>query len=101
MTMNLFLMLLTIFSVVSSLVTQAIKKTLNNKLADNLIVLLTTLIVGGAGTIVAYISFGIPFTTVNIMYAILLVLAEWLGACLGFDKVKQTLKQIDEIVGGK
>lgn len=95
MNMTTFLILLSAFSVISSLVTEGIKNMAADKanLSYNLITLVTALIVGGCGTAVYYQLNAIPFTTNNIIYMILMGLASGLTAMVGFDKVKQAIEQ--------
>lgn len=95
MNMTTFLILLSAFSVISSLVTEGIKNMTADKanLSYNLITLVTALIVGGCGTAVYYQLNTIPFTTNNIIYMVLMGLASGLTAMVGFDKVKQAIEQ--------
>lgn len=96
MNMEIFLMLLFAFAVISGLFTEGIKKIINDKanLSYNLIALCTALIVGVVGTGIYYQLNNIPFDTNNIVYMILLGLASGLCSMLGYDKVKQTILQI-------
>ena len=95
MNMTTFLILLSAFSVISSLVTEGIQNMAAHKenLSDNLIPLVTALIVGGCGTAVYYQLNAIPFTTNNIIYMLLMGFASGLTAMVGFDKVKQAIEQ--------
>ncbi len=95
MNMTTFLILLSAFSVISSLVTEGIKNIAAHKenLSYNLITLVTALIVGGCGTAVYYQLNAIPFTTNNIIYMLLMGFASGLTAMVGFDKVKQAIEQ--------
>ncbi len=95
MNMTTFLILLSAFSVISSLVTEGIKNMAADKanLSYNFITLVTALIVGGCGTAVYYQLNAISFTTNNIIYMILMGLASGLTAMVGFDKVKQAVEQ--------
>lgn len=96
MTTSTFLMLLSAFSVISGLVTEAIKKLIKDKanLSYNLIALVVALIVGSVGCGVYYQLNGIMFTVNNIIYIILMGFASGLVATLGYDKVKQCIIQI-------
>ena len=96
MTTAIFLMLLSTFSIISGLVTEAIKKLLTEKsnLSYNLLALIIALIVGGFGCGIYYQLNGILFTINNIIYMILMGLASGLTATLGYDKVKQMVLQI-------
>lgn len=96
MTTTIFLMLLSAFSVLSSLVTEAIKKIVADKknLPYNLVALITALIIGGCGTAVYYQLNAISFTVNNVICMVLIGFASALSATLGYDKVKQTIEQI-------
>ena len=41
-----------------------------------------------------YTGSGIPFTPLNIIYIPLMGIANWLGAMVGYDKVKQAIEQL-------
>ena len=96
MTITVFLMLLSAFSVISSLVTEAIKKLIDDKaqLSYNIIALISALIVGSVGTAVYYQLSGIPFTVNNIFCMVLMGFASGLVAMISYDKVKQAILQI-------
>lgn len=96
MTTTMFLILLSSFSVMSSLVTEGIKNLVTDKinLSYNIIALISALIIGGCGTAIYYQLNTIPFTVNNIIYIILMGLASGLTAMVGFDKVKQSIEQI-------
>lgn len=96
MTTTMFLILLSAFSVLSSLVTEGIKNVATDKvnLSYNIVALITALIVGGGGTAVYYQLNAVPFTVNNVIYAVLMGLASGLVSMVGFDKVKQAIVQI-------
>lgn len=96
MTTTMFLILLSTFSAVSSLVTEGIKNIATDKtnLPYNIVALITALFVGGGGTAVHYQLNALPFTVNNIIYMILMGLASSLVSMVGFDKVKQTIEQL-------
>ena len=93
MTIELFLFLFTIGSLVSSLLTEALKK-LNKTLSTNIIALIDAVMVGFGGTISAYVLMGIAWTPVNIVCMILMTFCIWIGSMIGYDKVMQTLAQL-------
>ena len=96
MTVEMFLILLTIFSALTSLVTSAVKKYLDSmdaKYASNMIVLIVAVFIGGIGTGVFYALNGHPFNTVNTLCIFLMVCANWLGAMVGYDKIRQVITQ--------
>lgn len=96
MTTTSFLILLSAFSVISGLITEAVKKLISDKanLSFNIIALITALIVGSIGTAVYYQLNGIVFDTNNIIYMMLMGLASGLISMVGYDKVKQAILQI-------
>ena len=96
MTTTTFLMLLSSFSILSSLTTEGIKKLLDDKtnFSYNILALVVALIIGGVGCAVYFILNDVLFTLDNIIYMILMGLASGLVSMVGFDKFKQTLLQI-------
>lgn len=97
MTFDLFLILLTILAVVTSLLTEGIKKFLDSlkvTYAANIVVLCVSVVVAGIGTSVFYMWNNIEWTTLNIICIFLMICANWLGSMLGYDKVMQALTQI-------
>lgn len=100
MTVELFLTLTTILSVVTSLITEAFKKMfdkLDEAYSANVIAAVCAVAVGLIGTSVSYIFLGISFTCVNIICAFLMSVVIWVGAMLGYDKVTQLLEQIKNL----
>lgn len=97
MTTTVFLILLSAFSAISGLITEGIKHMITDKanLPYNITALLTALIVGSAGTALYYQLNSIAFTVNNIIYIVLIGLASGLASMVGFDKVKQTIEQLD------
>lgn len=96
MTNTMFLILLSAFSVISGLTTEAIKTIASDKanLSYNLVALIVALIVGCGGTAIYYQLNEIMFTVNNVIYMILMGLASGLVSMVGFDKVKQAVEQI-------
>lgn len=92
----MFLTLLFSFSMLSSLVTEGIKKTLNDKknLSWNIVALFVSLAVGGGGCLIYYQLSSIALTTNGVIYAILMGLASGLCSMVTYDKVKQAILQI-------
>ena len=93
MTLTLFLTLLTTGSLVSSLLTEALKKGFKD-ISTNIIALINAAVVGLLGTIAAYILLSVPFNPQNITCLILMIVCVWLGSMVGYDKVVQTIAQI-------
>lgn len=96
MNMTTFLILLSAFSLISSLITEGIKNIAAHKenLSYNMITLVTSLLVGGCGTAVYYRLNAIPFSSDNIIYMLLMGFASGLTGMVGFDKVKQAIDQL-------
>lgn len=93
MTGILFVALVTALSVLSSAITEALKKAIGKKhIHSNLLVAIVSMIVGWGGTAVAYVFLKIPFNDVtNIVALVLMALPIWLGAMLGYDKVNDII----------
>lgn len=71
MNITTFLFLLMSFAVLTSTVTEAVKKFLEEqhiRYASNIVVLIIALILGCGRTILYYTGSGIPFTPLNIIY---------------------------------
>ena len=97
MTVELFLILLGILAAVTSLITEGLKKFLDSlkvSYASNVLVLVVAVVVGGVGTAVFYMWNDFAWTSLNIICMFLMMVANWLCAMLGYDKVVQTIKQI-------
>lgn len=104
MTVTMFISILTIGAMVTGLLTEAIKKAYANagkEYSSNLIALVDAIVVGGGGTAVAYMLLNIPWTINNIICLVLMIIAVWIGAMIGFDKIKQLVEQIGKIDKGK
>lgn len=93
MTITIFLTLFTILSVVCSLFTEAIKKTIGTK-EPTMVALILSAVVGWGGSAIAYQLMKIPFNTNSIICLALMAPVIWLGATLGYDKVKETIIEI-------
>lgn len=97
MTIELFLILLSAFAIVTSLFTEGIKHildSLNVKYASNVVVLIVSILVGGVGTVLFYLFNDIAWTTINIISIFLMCAANWIGSMIGYDKVMQAIEQI-------
>ena len=97
MTIEIFLLLLVAGSTVASLLTETIKKFEQNKgvhTKNNIIALILAVVIGGIGTVSYYLIEGIPFNVVNILGILGMIVANWIGAMIGYDKVIQTIQQI-------
>lgn len=97
MTVTSFLIILSICAAATSLITEGIKKLLDEakvSYAANLLVLIVAVIVGCGATALYYVNYHVPFNALNSVYLALMGIANWLGATLGYDKVRQTIAQI-------
>lgn len=100
MTLRLFLTLIMIFAIVISLITEAVKKFLDDvrvKYSSNAVVLIVAVVVGIVGTVLVYLFLGIPFNLLNIVSIVLMVVAIWVGSMVGYDKVLQMIEQLKTI----
>jgi hypothetical protein len=96
MTVEIFMILLTFFSTLTSLATEAVKKALDGtevKLPSNIIALLASVLVAGFGMSIFYVLNDYDWNAVNIVSIALMMLANWLGSMLGYDKIKQIITQ--------
>ena len=99
MTITMFITIFTVGAAVTSLLTEAIKKAYQNAKKDysaNMIALVDALVVGGGGTAVTYMLLHFDWTVNNVICLVLMIIAVWVGAMIGYDKVIQLLKQISE-----
>lgn len=100
MTLTLFVTLLVVLAVCVSLITEAVKKFLDDagvKYSSNVVVLIVSVIVGAGGTALMYLFLGIAFTPPNIVCIVLMAVAVWVGAMVGYDKVVQMIEQLKNI----
>lgn len=93
MTIEIFLFLFTIGSLISSLLTEAIKK-MGLNLSVNIIALIDAMVVGFLGMIAFYLIMGIVWTPTNIVCIFLMTFCIWIGSMIGYDKVMQTIAQL-------
>ena len=96
MTVEIFMILLTFFSTLTSLATEAVKKVLDGtevNLPSNIIALIASVLVAGFGMSIFYVLNDYDWNAVNIVSIALMMLANWLGAMLGYDKIKQIITQ--------
>lgn len=95
MTVEAFVKLLALFSVISSLTVEAIKKiTTDTDKRYNMMVMIVALIVGILGTLVYFQFTGLGFSVNNIITSILMGFASGVSSMVGYDKVKQAILQI-------
>lgn len=100
MSIALFTILVTIFSSISALLTEAVKKAYDNAgsgYSANILALINAIVVGCGGTAVTYLLLGIAFTATNLVCLFLMGIVVWVGSMIGYDKVKQLLEQLSVI----
>lgn len=100
MTVSLFVTILTIGSTVNALLTEAIKKMYANagkQYSANVVAFADAIIIGGLGTAAVYMLMGIPWTVNNIICLVIMVVAVWVASMVGYDKIIQSIKQIEQI----
>ena len=96
MTFTIFMALLTVGSIGSALLTEAIKKWYQNngkKYSANIVALANSIVFGVGGTLLAYLVIGVDFTAKNIILILPLILCNWIGCMIGYDKVIQAITQ--------
>ena len=101
MSITIFATLLTILVACNALITQAIKVAFDKrgkKYSSNLIALITSIAIGGLGSVIAYIFLGITFNIYSIICIPLFIIVIWVGSMVGFDKIFQLIEQIKEII---
>lgn len=104
MDVTLFIAILSGAAMLTSLLTEAVKKfysNMNKTCSANIIALINAIVVGCGGTAVIYMLMGIDWTVNNIICLVLMAFAVWLASMLGFDKVIQTINQIAKNKEGK
>ena len=97
MTLTLFVTLVTILALISSLLTEGLKKSFNIT-NPTLVVAIISAIIGWIGGIMAYILMGIAFTSSSIICLILLAPTLFLVATNGYDKVLELIEQIKLLI---
>ena len=97
MTVEIFMMLFTLLSTVTSLFTEALKKALDaggKTYSSNMLVLVSAIFAGGGGTTVYYAITGAELTVAHVACVVGMIAANWIGATVGYDKVVQLIKQL-------
>ena len=95
-TMTNFIILITILSSISSLFTEAVKKTFE-KANSAIVAAICSFIVGWIGGASAFYLIGLEFSLHNIICLIFMGPTIWLIATLGYDKVKEVMEQFYDI----
>ena len=100
MNITLFVSLLTIFAIITSICTEGCKKLLDEikiSYASNILAFIVACIVGIGGTAIYYVLYSIEFNIINIVCMGLMGFATSIGSMVGYDKVIQSIKQLKEI----
>ena len=93
MTITIGSFILMVCSIMTGLITEAIKKMIEvNK--PNIVAAVVSVVVGIAIPSMYIVMHGLPFDITAILYIISIVVLSWLCAMLGFDKVVQSLNQL-------
>jgi heme A synthase len=99
MTVETFLMLLTVCSVATGLVTEAVKKfltSINVKYVSNVVVLVVSIFIGGGVVTVFYVLNEAIASNNQFIFTILMIVLNWLGSMIGYDKIIQTITQFKD-----
>ena len=96
MTVETFLMLLTLCAVATGLVTEAVKKfltSINVKFVSNVVVLIVSILIGGGVVTLHYALNENIIANNQFIFTILMIVMNWLGSMIGYDKIIQTITQ--------
>lgn len=85
---------LAIIAALTSLTVEGIKKLIGDKYPYNAMAVVVALILTLIGSTMYIIYFGIPVTAQTIITVIALTYLAFLSATIGYDKVRELLKQI-------
>lgn len=94
MTVTVFCVLWACLSLLTGLVTQAIKSfvdTYEEEFPSNIIALVVAFVLGIGVTTIYYLQNDIPFSVLNIIYIFVIGFLNWVGASVGYDKVKEAI----------
>lgn len=97
MTITMFITMLAAGSILSSLLTEAIKqayRNANKEYSANIIALINSIVIGGGGTAAAYMLLGIDWSVNNIICLVGSTLAVWIICQVGYDKVRGAAIQL-------
>ena len=95
-TLQLFLTLLMVVSVFTSLVVEALKKFIGDKInySSNILAGITSIVLSACVGVFYCVMAEVAFTTNIIIILIALVFLSWLCAMVGYDKVVQAITQL-------
>lgn len=97
MTSGFLISALALISVLTSLTVEALKKLFNEKqiqYSSNLLAVVVSVVLTIAVSVGYILYFAIPVTIQVIITVIALAFLSFLGATVGFDKIKQLLEQL-------
>lgn len=97
MTFELFMVLFVILEFITPLLVEGIKKfldALKRPYNSTVVALVVAIVASFTCGIFFYLQNGIPITALNCLYVVFLMISNWLGSTLGYDKVKETLKKL-------
>ena len=97
MTVSVFVTIFIAEATLAGLLTEAIKQWYKNAGKDyppNVIALVNAVVLGALVTSGYYIMRGIPFSVNNIICLLCLIVLNWFGCMLGYDKILQLVKQL-------
>lgn len=95
MNVTVFLVLFAALTIITPLITEAIKKVFSGKnLAYNIVVLIVSTISAIVASAFYFVATKTAFAAVDVFYVVFLIGANWLGSMLGYDKIKQAIEQI-------
>lgn len=99
MDITIFILLFVVLEVVTPLVVQGIKVTLeglNRTYNATLLALITAVLLSIGVSIFYMLANNITFSALSVIYIIALIMANWLGSTLGYDKIKAAIQVIDK-----
>lgn len=95
---------MTILSGANALLTQAVKKLMDDARKDyssNFAALVDAVVCGFGGTMVYYVISGSRIDGTEILMAVLMTVSVWVGSMVGYDKIMQLIRQIGEAGNGR
>lgn len=104
MTISVFVTIFILGASASTLFTEAIKKAYINahkQYSANVIAIINSIVVGGLGTAGYYILNKIEWNVDNVICLLAMIVCVWLASMIGYDKVVQMVKQIEEVSNDK
>ena len=97
MNITIFGIAFIVLSTITSLLTEAVKKCLDNlniKYISEVIVLIIDFIVSIIGSVMFYIFNGIQFNLISILAIFCMIVAVFIGSELGYDKITDLIEKI-------